>query len=275
MMETFPDNHPQPLQFGVTLQSIVPMRREPHEQSEMVSQLLFGEYYQVEEVLEKWLKIVTCFDEYRGWIDRKIFKEISESDYCKSNNFQPTVLASKLAEVELPDSTFLMISAGSSLPGYDEVRKILVTQDLEMRIRSLTGEIILPPSQKVAQTALQFRNVPYLWGGRSFFGMDCSGFVQLVFKIHGIALPRDTSKQVTMGEPIIGSDMTIPGDLAFFGRDRETITHVGLVIAPGEIIHCSGWVRIDNLEKKGILDRSSRIYTHKLQALRRIHETIK
>jgi hypothetical protein len=272
MTETFNNLDPHPPCFGITLQSIVPMRREPREQSEMVSQLLFGEPYRVEEVIDKWLRISACFDHYGGWFDRKLHREITQEEYRKYNPVQVPVLACKMAEIRLSRSSVLIISAGSSLPGFVESRKTLVTPDKEVPVRPIGGKMIRSSDQRINHTACQFLNVPYLWGGRSFFGMDCSGFVQTVFKIHGIFLPRDAAEQAKSGTEISSADEVAPGDLAFFGLDRENISHVGIVMPASEIIHCSGWVRIDRLERSGIYNRSTHTMTHKLQALRRVGE---
>jgi gamma-D-glutamyl-L-lysine dipeptidyl-peptidase len=270
--------HNKPLKvslYGINLQSVVPIRREPQEQSEMTSQLLFGEYYQVEEVREKWLRIITLFDAYPGWIDSKLFAAIPGADFRQYGSFRPTVLASKLAEIEYELSSSLIISAGSSLPGYDAARKCIVVGGRELTIRPLSGDITLPSSRKLTATAFQFMNVPYLWGGRSTFGMDCSGFVQTVFSIHGIPMPRDASQQVQCGTTVSTAEYAGPGDLAFFGSDQASINHVGIVTEPGEIIHCSGWVRIDKLDKDGIFNRSTQKYTHKLQCIKRISGAIR
>jgi hypothetical protein len=257
-------------QYGIAMQSVIPMRREPLEQSEMVSQLLFGEIYCVEEVRERWLRITTSFDHYPGWINRKISREISRDDYEQIKSSRPVILAARIAELELPDSSAMLIPAGCSLPGYDPSTRNLVMGDMKHIIRPVFGDIVLAPSIQIIQTALGFLNSPYLWGGRSIFGFDCSGFVQVVYKIHGYSLPRDTPQQAESGTEVRNIHETLPGDLAFFVNETDNIHHVGIVISSEEIIHCSGWVRIDKLDPTGIINRETGILTHRLKKLRRL-----
>jgi gamma-D-glutamyl-L-lysine dipeptidyl-peptidase len=273
MKETLTDKQQQILQYGINLHPVVPIRKEPQEQSEMISQLLFGESYLVTEILERWLKITTGFDHCTGWIDRKLLREISSEEYRCFTSIPVPVLASGLAEIDLPDSTKMVIPAGSSLPGYSSGGKVII-DDMILPVRSMSGDDILLTG-RMTETARKFLNAPYLWGGRSSFGLDCSGFIQTVFKIHGISLPRDTSRQAESGIDPGTLEETMPGDLVFFASDKEIINHVGMITAPGEIIHCSGWVRLDVLDNTGIYNSETRMHTHRLKLLRRIGESSK
>jgi cell wall-associated NlpC family hydrolase len=120
------------------------------------------------------------------------------------------------------------------------------------------------------ETAMQFRNSPYLWGGRSPFGYDCSGFTQIVYKINGVRLPRDASQQASVGRIIDTVKETVQGDLVFFAGEKDRVVHVGLAIPPGKIIHCSGMVRIDALDEKGIFNSQVNQYTHRMHSIRRV-----
>jgi gamma-D-glutamyl-L-lysine dipeptidyl-peptidase len=260
-------NHPEG-SSGVCMVSFIPMRKAPREQSEMISQLLFGEYYRIEESMDKWLKVTSLFDHITGWIDRKFFRE---ADMQQGTEYTlQSVLFCKIAEIEMPDGSLQLIPAGSSLPLYDQSNHEFRVGMQKFRIRPLFENILLPVSQKISETAARFMNTPYLWGGRSVFGFDCSGFIQTVYKIHGVALGRDTSHQVLAGELVPALKNAVPGDLAFFSNDDGKVNHVGLVLAKNEIIHCSGWVRVDRLDEKGIFDRERGIYTHRLMVIRRV-----
>jgi hypothetical protein len=218
--------------------------------------------------MEKWLKITTLFDHYTGWIDRKFFQE-ADLEKGMDNQMQP-VLYSKIAEIETTGGSSQLIPAGSVLPYYDQAHHEFMIGKQKFRIRPLFGDILLPASQKVFETARQFMNTPYLWGGRSVFGFDCSGFIQTVHKIHGIYLQRETSQQASAGQLISTLKDAVVGDLAFFCNDEGMINHVGMVLSDSIIIHCSGWVRVDRLDEKGIFNQQSGVYTHQLKELRRV-----
>jgi hypothetical protein len=260
-------NHPEGTS-GVCMVSLIPVRKAPQEQAEMISQLLFGEYYCIEESMDKWLNVTSLFDHFTGWVDRKFFRE---ADLPEGTEFPKTsVLCSKIAEIEMPDGSTQLIPAGSSLPLYDESNHEFRVGKQKFRIRPLFEDILLPATQMLYETAGQFLNTPYIWGGRSVFGFDCSGFVQTVYKIHGIALARETSQQVLAGELVPDLKNSVAGDLAFFCNEEGRVNHVGMVLAKNEIIHCSGWVRVDRLDEKGIFNRERGIYTHRLMEIRRV-----
>ncbi len=257
-----------PPRRGVTHQALIPIRREPSESSEMVSQLLFGEKYQVLESREKWLQILTEFDYYTGWIDRKVFVEITAA---KDSLFQgdPVQLA-RTADIAMPDGSSLMTPAGSSLPGYDPEKKTVLIQGVRCPVSSPYGSIVYGTEDSLVHTARQFMHAPYVWGGRSPFGFDCSGFVQTVFHIHGVSLPRDASQQAETGKKVDDIALALAGDLAFFYGEKGGISHVGLLDGAGHIIHCSGRVRIDPMEADGIHHASTGLLTHPMAFIRRM-----
>ena len=268
MIKTLADkNHPAGTP-GVCMVAVIPVRKAPKEQSEMISQLVFGEYYNIDETMEQWLRITNLFDHFSGWIDRKFFQEAGLVKGMESRI--GTVLYSNIAEIEMPDGSSQLIPAGSNLPCYEEANHEFTIGIQKFRIRPLMGDLLLPASQKVFETARRFMNTPYLWGGRSVFGFDCSGFMQTVYKIHGVSLQRETSQQVSSGKEIAVLNDSVPGDLAFFCNIEGKVNHVGMVLAGRQIIHCSGWVRIDRLDERGIFNRERDTYTHRLKEVRRI-----
>jgi hypothetical protein len=260
------------MNYGISLLSIIPMRKEPREQSEMISQLLFGESYQVLDETDNWISILTQFDHYTGWINRKLFVEISEPSFHDFSIKYPPVLASMLMIIESPGAAPFSILAGSTLPGYNEKKNLLTVENREFHIRRSFGDTHAKSSESFPAILNMFMNAPYLWGGRTVFGCDCSGFVQSVYKIMGIALERDSSQQVHQGYPIASMAKAQQGDLAFFADEKGKLCHVGMIFSPDEIVHCSGYVHKDKLDDTGILNATTNRYTHRLFAIKRIKD---
>jgi cell wall-associated NlpC family hydrolase len=253
------------MEKGICRLRIIPLRREPSEKNEMVSQILFGEVYEIAEKTAEWLRVTTEFDGYTGWIEKKMFSPVSEDYYHRMAKGGYTV-ASMITETLLtPENEAYVIPAGSTL-GF-------AAQDGTLEINSIHYRLSSPlqnrPTDSV-EIAGQFLNSPYLWGGRSPFGYDCSGFTQMVYKISGTRLPRDAWQQASVGHSIGSIKEMIRGDLVFFTGDEGHVVHVGMAIPPGQIIHCSGMVRIDALDAKGIFNREINQYTHRLHSIRRI-----
>jgi hypothetical protein len=258
------------MSYGIALQSIIPMRTEPREQAEMVSQLMFGESYKVMTEEDRWLKILTQFDHCVGWIDRKLFVEISESYYKAFSEQVPRVLDALLMNIQLAETPPLSILAGSTLPGYNKKKGLLTIEHREFQIRWTFGDTHTKGLKTIPEITRMFMNAPYLWGGRTVFGCDCSGFVQSVYKIIGFALERDSSQQVNQGMTVSSLTEARQGDLAFFANEEGKVSHVGLILSPNEIVHCSGYVRKDKLDETGIYNRETHRHTHHLIAIRRI-----
>jgi len=255
--------------YGISLLSLIPMRKEPKEQAEMVSQLLFGESYEVLNETNGFLQIITEYDKYSGWIDRAMHYDITGDYYTLLSHEVSTVQSALLMSIEQKGSPPVQILAGSSLPGYSRKKNQLEIEGDVFHIRWTFGKLNIQGFDSILKTAAHFLNAPYLWGGRSSFGCDCSGFVQVLYKIHGIRIDRDTYQQVKQGIEIRSLAESRTGDLAFFGDNEGSIYHVGLVIAPGEIIHSSGYVHIDRLDEKGIFSIQRQQYSHMLHSIRR------
>ena len=253
------------MSYGISNLSIVPCRSEANDQAEMVTQLLFGEVYQIIEETEKWIKIKTALDGYECWICRKQFFEISAEEYenQKLNDFPKST--DLIGEVRSSESTYSKITIGATLPYFSNGK-------LKIRKEKYTfsGNTNEANTGKIIDYALTFINAPYLWGGRTVFGIDCSGFSQIVYSLCGYRIPRDAYQQAEEGVNVEFAELTEPGDLAFFDNEEGKITHVGIVTEPGNVIHASGKVRIDNLDQHGIFNKELGKYTHKLRVIKRI-----
>ena len=225
--------------------SVSPIRAEVSEKSEMTSQILYGETCEIIKTEGLYSKIKMDFDGYEGWVNSSVLKK-ENSEISKHSVTQ------NYGVFDLPEGRNL-ISLGSEVAF--ETENFVDNNNIR---ESLVG------------SAKKFINVPYLWGGRSYFGIDCSALVQLVYKIHGIALPRDADKQAELGEARDFVEESEPGDLAFFEDETGFISHVGLVLSPFELIHASGKVRIDSLDFSGIYNAEKNKHTHKLRMVKTV-----
>lgn len=250
---------------GICRLSIVPVRAEGNDRAEIVTQLLFGDHYEVLAVSENanWLRIKIHFDGYDGWIDKQQHYQISEAYFNQINNSDYKICTDITSSI-LFSKHHINIVLGSILPiSTNEIFKVEEQLAFNGEAKSLSQR---REFDFLKQIAFKYINAPYLWGGRSPFGIDCSGFVQNVFRISGYELPRDAYQQATFGEAT--ADI-LPGDLAFFAKD-EKIDHVGICLGDGEIIHASGKVRVDSIDDAGIKHCDSGQLTHKLHSIRRI-----
>jgi cell wall-associated NlpC family hydrolase len=236
------------------------LRFEPSDKSELVSQVLYGEIFKVIEPRKKWSKIRLAFDKYEGWIDNKQFVFIEEVDYDKIFKSKP-ILSTDLVEfIEDSSNQLYPIPIGSTLNGL-----ALLNHSHDGHTTSAVN-----PKSDLIKTALLYLNAPYLWGGKTPFGIDCSGFTQMVYKLNGHKLLRDASQQATQGEALSFIEESEPGDLAFFDNSEGDIIHVGIIMKDNYIIHAHGKVRIDRLDHSGIYNTEKNSHTHKLRVIKKI-----
>jgi len=254
--------------FGVARLSVIPVRGAASDKAEQTTQLLFGEHYEVVEqsLDKKWLRIKVAFDQYEGWIDSRQHHSISREyfDYMDRAEFKITTdLTSSLLYNKSP----LPILMGSIIPiSSSELFKMEEQFAFNGEAKNVGQKRGVEYMRSIAQ---KYLNAPYQWGGRSPFGIDCSGFTQIVFRICGYMLQRDSSQQAAQGKAIAWEELR-PGDLAFFRNGEGRIVHVGIVMADDRIIHASGRVRVDHLDENGILNLETKAYTHQLAHIRRI-----
>lgn len=253
------------MMFGICNLAIVPLRLEPSDRSEMTSQVLFGEHFKIIEQQQKWSLVELAYDNYTGWIDNKQFKPITKT-WFEHLETVPAVLNADLIEyVTTPNNQLIPIAIGASLSFLDHAGLNSENFAFEgLRATGITGK------NNLLRTAFMYLNAPYLWGGKTPFGIDCSGFTQMVYKLNGYKLLRDASQQATQGEPLSFIEESEPGDLAFFDNEEGTIIHVGIIMENNYIIHGHGKVRIDRLDHLGIYNVDTQRHTHKLRVIKKI-----
>ena len=241
--------------YAICCQSVVPMRAEASHRSEMVSQLLFNETCSVIVEHGEWSKIVVTHDGYEGWVVTTQIKAVGKETFDELNAKKQYYVNEAIVN---HDGLYLTLGT----PLFEPVHAKAV-QD------SFNADVMIENAHKLLGT-------PYLWGGRTVMGIDCSGFVQICARMAGISLPRDASQQVNCGETVYFLQEVQPGDLAFFSNDNGSIVHVGMLLSNEQIIHASGKVRIDSIDNEGIFNADLRKHTHRLTAIKRInHQNMK
>jgi hypothetical protein len=257
---------------GICRLGIVPVRVEGSEKAEMVTQLLFGDHYSVTMFSDdgKWARIRIEFDGYEGWIDSKQHTEISDEYFNHLNNTEFKI-STDLTSTILFKKRLIQIVIGSILPisSYElfEVNEQFAFNGSSKNVGEKQGFEFLK------QIIKPYMNAPYLWGGKSPFGIDCSGLTQQVFKLCGYKLMRDARQQYNQGEEVSSLAEAAAGDLAFFENENKSVTHVGILMEDLDIIHSSAFVRRNKLDDRGIFDEELSTYTHNLAGLRRIFKT--
>jgi gamma-D-glutamyl-L-lysine dipeptidyl-peptidase len=251
--------------FGICNLSIIPLRAEASDRSEIVSQVLFGEHFQIIETLKQWSKIKLQYDEYEGWVDSKQYQIITEEQYNLLSDDAIILNADLVEYVSNKDNVLIPITLGASL-NFLNNHEINI-QEFEFEGLKLSG---VKPKNEIVKTSYMYLNSPYLWGGKTPFGIDCSGFTQMVYKLNGYKLLRDASQQAGQGEVLSFIEESEPGDLAFFDNEEGNIIHVGIILENNYIIHASGKVRIDRLDHLGIYNAETNRHTHRLRVIKKV-----
>lgn len=248
------------MRYGICPISIAPLRAEPSDASEMVSQVLYGEYFKIIDSRKKWVRIRLAHDNYEGWLDAKQFIEIEADQYHEIHDDTKMYAQDLISHLSHTDETLSTITIGAQI----STAQILADN------YSHQGKEFSLDRDAIIENALLLLNAPYLWGGRSPLGIDCSGFTQLVYRMSGYHLLRDASQQATQGEVLSFIEEATQGDLAFFDNSEGAITHVGIIMNDNYIIHAHGKVRIDRLDQSGIFNVEKHEHTHKLRVIKKI-----
>lgn len=252
----------------ITIVPTAPIRALASDSSEMVSQLLLGEQALLLEKNKQWIKIRSLHDNYEGWADEKGFALWNEY----GSRHQGMVTSAILTAENISNKQPLMLGLGSYVNGYNKLDGSFVHDGYSWAI---TSGKVLPDSQYLdTSTALKtvqvLLNAPYLWGGKTIMGIDCSALTQLFFRLQGKIIPRDASQQVELGNEIPFIQNAEAGDLAFFGNSEGKIIHVGILLSATTILHASGKVKIDAFDQQGIYNKNAQKYTHQLRVVKRM-----
>lgn len=253
--------------YAVCCVPVSPLRSGPGHRLEMVSQLLFGECCKVLEIREDgWIRVSCQYDLYEGWCQSGHITDIDMDDYLHASK---DLTADWVTEISYNGHP-MHIPLGSSLTAVHNGKGGWRKNTINFPGKAWEPGTHKPDPKAIRHQAYLYLNTPYLWGGRSVFGIDCSGFTQAVFRFFGVALHRDSSDQAGQGEVVGFLQQAKAGDLAFFDNEEGRITHVGILLSDLEIIHASGKVRVDKIDTQGIINGDTGLRTHKLRIVKRL-----
>lgn len=241
------------------------VRTEPSHRSEMSTQLLFGERGTILARDGDWVNIRCSFDNYEGWCLGSQLLSIPDVSY-RTTNYK---YAKSFINTIVINDTVMVAPFGSDLSLFSKKKLRLRYTRLISYTKTFKPLNEKPSKQQIRKMCYQFLNTPYLWGGKSVYGIDCSGFSQSVFRYINIALPRDAWQQAEQGSVVSSLKNSRCGDLCFFDNADGKITHVGILLNKKMIIHSSGKVRIDAITEEGIINRDSGELTHHLKMIKR------
>ncbi len=226
----------------------------------MVSQVLYGEHFKILEERAQWSRIRVAFDNFEAWISNKQLLKIPEETYYRLDEAIPNYSADLFDFVTDQNGHLITVPIGASLNAID-----LLNHHFEGH--SVSGEKL---KVEIVKTALLYLNSPYSWGGKSPLGIHCSGLTQMVYKLNGYQLNRNSADQAKQGEALSFIEESEAGDLAFFDDKEGIIDHVGIMMNDNYIIHVDGKVRIDRIDHSGIFNAELKRHTQKLRVIKKI-----
>ena len=252
------------MNYAINLLSVIPMRKEPAHRSEMVSQLLFGEYVDIFDEQGDFTHIKCLYDDYSGWVQSNQLTPVTAEKIP-----QTSIYVADWSNEVLLNGTCVNVPFGCPVYSDNSNGSIAIGKNEFQYVAGANWDSNEsdPTESALEKVFTKFMNTPYLWGGKSVFGIDCSGFAQQVYKFFGIKLLRDAYLQATQGKEVKFEDAEY-GDLAFFHNEKGKIVHVGIVLNSNQIVHASGKVRIDAIDNLGIVNRETGKRTHHLHSVR-------
>ncbi|WP_231403185.1 C40 family peptidase [Hymenobacter guriensis] len=264
------------MDHGICALSAVPVRAEPSDKAELVTELIFGECYSILLSQGNWHQVRLAADQYVGWIDFKQHTPVT-GEYFLAWQQQDHPRCLDVVQVVSEAKTRIPVTLGCRLPFFDGMTLRLGSQQLFYNGAATNPQnghgphgAVEPRLRLLLKVAQLYLKAPYVWGGKSVFGLDCSGLVQQLYGLIGVQLPRDARQQIDFGDPVHFVTQTRAGDLAFFDNADGQIIHVGIVLDDQAILHAHGEVRIDPLDHNGIFNRDRQKYSHKLRLIKRL-----
>lgn len=264
------------ISYAIVLHSVVPVRNKPNEGAEQETQLLFGETCQIIDKVPRWYKIHNDYDGQEGWVDFKMITLMSEEEYEQytSSDLSAMVKMPLAYAVSEGNGQTFPLTAGTRLCNYKNGQFEVLGSRFKIDPQMVAEKPLELTKDNFMHTVRFFLNIPYLWGGKNCMGMDCSGFSGIVMSLFGKRLLRNAREQVRQGIEIGFLQETECGDLVFFGHTKEgetntKVTHVGILLSPDTVIHCSGRVKVERIDSNGIISTETGEYTHDLLAIRR------
>jgi hypothetical protein len=259
----------EPAEYGVCRLAVVPVRSDPKDKAEQVTQLLFGDHYEILNFSpdKRWALIRIHADQCEGWLDVRQHHAISK-EYFEQINHTDYKITTEIASSVLYKKSPLTIVMGSIVPvSNSELFKIEEQFAFNGESKSVGQR---RDADFLIAIARKYVSSPYQWGGKSPFGIDAPGLVQMCFKIAGHSLQREAKQQALQGKKLKNFDEAAPGDLAFFAEKGGNVNHVGIVLEDGKLVHAYGHVRVDRVTEEGVLNPDTKVYSHLLHSVRRV-----